>query len=116
HPPANWTDWEAYVDSLFAPGQPSRALIPLWGLPRFRWDPSGDGFRYPDHADRLTPYIATPCLHPAVRNRSVAVYDGAGTLIRLSQSRTRGDQDVYHNLTSALNGSRAPTDSRGSRL
>ena len=61
-------------------------------------------FTNPDYANRLTPYIETLWLHPALRDGSVAVYDGAGALIQLSRSRDPRYQDLYHGLANALNG------------
>jgi len=59
----------------------------------------------PGYANRLAPYIAALGLHPALRDRSVAVYDGAGALIQLSRSGDARRQELYRSLASALNGS-----------
>ena len=57
------------------------------------------------YANRLTPYIVTLWLHPALRSRSIAVYDGAGALIQLSRSRDPRERDLYRSLANVLDGS-----------
>jgi hypothetical protein len=56
----------------------------------------------PRFGDRLTPYLAALATYPALASRSIAIYEGGGELIRLSESRDPADVKRYRELVAAL--------------
>ncbi len=65
-------------------------------------------FTNPAYADRLEPYLATLRLHPELRRRSIAIYDGAGALLTLSRSRDARLRALYDDFVAAVAGSEGP--------
>ena len=63
-----------------------------------------DGRLYADprFGDRLEPYLAALATHPDLQDRSIAVYEGGGALIRLSASHAAADRERYRRLAEAL--------------
>lgn len=59
----------------------------------------------PDYADRLAPYLEMLEQYPALRERSVAAYDGQGALIHLSRSAVPRDRALYARLVHVLTAS-----------
>lgn len=53
-------------------------------------------------ANNLLPYIVTLWMHPALRARPIAVYDGAGGLFEMATSRDPRIRDQYDRLVSVL--------------
>ena len=56
----------------------------------------------PRFADRLGPYLAALALHPELRARSLAVYDGAGVLAKLSRAHAPPALERYRELCATL--------------
>jgi len=56
----------------------------------------------PRFAGRLDPYLDMLMASPALRHRSIAVYDGQGALVRLSRSTVPGERALYSRLVHAL--------------
>lgn len=54
------------------------------------------------YANRLVPYIMSLWSHPALRRRSLAIYDGAGALLTLSRSRDPRFWGLYRRLVQAV--------------
>jgi hypothetical protein len=52
--------------------------------------------------DRLLPYLTTLQRQPALRAREIAVYEGAGALIRLSFGTTPQDRANYREVGEVL--------------
>lgn len=52
--------------------------------------------------DRLGPYLAAFEGAPDLRNRSIAIYEGAGALIQLSRSADARHRALYHRLVTVL--------------
>jgi hypothetical protein len=59
-------------------------------------------FGDPRFSDRLSPYLAAFEKTPDIRNRSIAIYEGAGALIQLSRSREAAHRALYRRLVSVL--------------
>ena len=53
-------------------------------------------------ANRLGPYLELFERHPDLRSRSIAIYEGAGALIRLARSRDAEHRAVYERLVKAM--------------
>ena len=52
--------------------------------------------------DRLQPYLATLALWPQLRAREVAVYEGAGALLRMGISKVPEERALYQTIGDAL--------------
>jgi Domain of unknown function (DUF4855) len=63
-----------------------------------------DGRMFSDSrfADRLAPYLATLERAPDLRARSIAIYEGAGALVRLSRSNDLRYRALYRRLVAVL--------------
>src|SRR5262245_40490740 len=59
-------------------------------------------FSNPQFFDRLGPYLVALEAKPELRNRSIAIYEGAGALIQLSRSRDAQHRALYNLLVAAL--------------
>lgn len=59
-------------------------------------------FSDPRFAGRLDPYLDMLRAYPALRRRTIAIYDGQGALIRLSRSTAPEDRAQYARLVRAL--------------
>jgi len=69
-------------------------------------------FRDSTYAHRLEPYIVSLWSHPALRRRSLAIYDGAGALLTLSRSRDPRLWDLYTSLVQAVIDTSSPSGER----
>lgn len=54
------------------------------------------------YANRLLPYVVTLWLHPTLRARPVALYDGAGGLFKMARSKDARIRDEYRQLVAVL--------------
>lgn len=54
------------------------------------------------YANRFSPYLMALWLHPELRRRSVAVYDGGGALLTLSRSRDARMRGIYQEFVDAV--------------
>jgi hypothetical protein len=54
------------------------------------------------YARRLDPYLDMLMAYPALRQRSIAIYDGQGALVRLSQATTPEDRALYARFVRVL--------------
>ena len=59
-------------------------------------------FSDPRFADRLQPYLAVLEKAPALRRKSLVIYEGAGALIQLSRSSDAAHRGLYERLVAVL--------------
>jgi hypothetical protein len=59
-------------------------------------------------ANRLTPYLDTFEKAPDLRSRSIAIYEGAGALIRLARSSDKAHRALYSRLVTVLGSAPRP--------
>jgi hypothetical protein len=60
------------------------------------------------YANRLLPYVVTLWMHPALRRRSIAIFDGAGTLLELSRTRDPRLWDLYTSFVQVVTDTAGP--------
>jgi uncharacterized protein DUF4855 len=65
-------------------------------------------FSNPDFFGRLNPYLVALENTPELRNRSIAIYEGAGALIQLSRSRDAQHRALYNRLVAVLRSDSQP--------
>jgi len=54
------------------------------------------------YSSRLAPYLSTLTARPALSDREITVYEGAGGLVRMSWSRLPATEALYHELGDVL--------------